>query len=221
SGEGPLSEQPARTADQTLSDSYLAPPAPLPPVTLSTPPASDFPATLAPSDFPETLDAASGAHAAQRMPHERLGRFEVHGEIGRGGMGAVLRGRDPALGRDLAIKVLLTGCQGNADALRRFHEEAQIGGQLQHPGLVPVYELGAGGDGRPFFAMKLIDGQTLATLLQGRKSTADDLPRLLTVFEQVCQALAYAHARGVIHRDLKPSNVMVGAFCEVQVMDWG
>src|SRR5450432_2040780 len=73
----------------------------------------------------------------------RLGRFEVHGEIGRGGMGAVLRGRDPALGRELALKVLLADPLENADSVRRFHEEAQIGGQLQHPGLVPVYELGA------------------------------------------------------------------------------
>jgi hypothetical protein len=132
-----LSEQ-ATPTDQTLSDSHLAPPTSMPPVTLSTPPGSDFPQTLAPSDFPPTLAPADEAHAAGRMPREQLGRFEVHGEIGRGGMGAVLRGRDPALGRDLALKVLLRGHHRNADALRRFHEEAQIGGQLQHPGLVPV-----------------------------------------------------------------------------------
>jgi serine/threonine-protein kinase len=155
------------------------------------------------------------------LPPEQLGRFEVHGEIGRGGMGAVLRGHDPTLGRDLAIKVLLASRLRDADALRRFHEEAQIGGQLQHPGLVPVYELSAGADGRPFFAMKLVDGRTLAALLKERKAPTDDLPRWLTVFEQVCQAVGYAHARGVIHRDLKPANVMVGAFGEVQVMDWG
>jgi len=82
-----------------------------------------------------TLSPTAGTDDA--LPPDRLGRFEVHSEIGRGGMGAVLRGRDPVLGRELALKVLLAGRQGNAEALRRFHEEAQIGGQLQHPGLVP------------------------------------------------------------------------------------
>src|SRR5262249_34124465 len=76
-------------------------------------------------------------------------------------------------------------------------------------------------DGRPFFAMKLVKGRTLAELLEARRDPADDLPRFLDVFEQVCRTVAYAHSRGVIHRDLKPSNVMVGAFGEVQVMDWG
>jgi serine/threonine-protein kinase len=154
-------------------------------------------------------------------PSEWLGRFEVYGEIGHGGMGAVLRGRDPALGRELALKVLVADLQNNTDALVRFHEEAQIGGQLQHPGLVPVYELGADAAGRPFFAMKLVDGRTLSALLKERASPGDNVPRWLTIFEQVCQTLAYAHARGVIHRDLKPANIMVGAFGEVQVMDWG
>ena len=105
--------------------------------------------------------------------------------------------------------------------VRRFVEEAQIGGQLQHPGIVPIYELGAFADRRPYFAMKLVKGQTLAALLAARPSPADGLPRFLAIFEQVCQTVAYAHARGVIHRDLKPSNVMVGGFGEVQVMDWG
>src|SRR5213075_615492 len=94
-------------------------------------------------------------------------------------------------------------------------------GQLQHPGLVPVYELGTDEANHPFFAMKLVDGQTLAALLGQRQTVRDDLPRFLTIFEQICQAVGYAHARGVIHRDLKPANVMVGAFGEVQVMDWG
>jgi serine/threonine-protein kinase len=105
--------------------------------------------------------------------------------------------------------------------VRRFVEEAQIAGQLQHPGVTPVYELGAFADRRPYFTMKLVKGQTLAALLAARKGPAEDLPRFVGVFGQVCQTLAYAHARGVIHRDLKPSNVMVGAFGEVQVMDWG
>src|SRR5262249_10499278 len=103
----------------------------------------------------------------------------------------------------------------------RFVEEAQIGGQLQHPGIVPVYDVGSFADRRPFFSMKLVRGHTLAVLLRGRPHPSDGLPRFLGIFEQVCQTVAYAHARGVIHRDLKPPNVMVGSFGEVQVMDWG
>ena len=148
-------------------------------------------------------------------------RYRIDGEIARGGMGAVLKGRDPDLGRDVALKVLREDLRENADMVRRFVEEAQIGGQLQHPGVVPIYELGTFADRRPFFAMKLVKGRTLAQLVADRKGPAADLPRFLSIFEAVCQTMAYAHARGVIHRDLKPSNVMVGSFGEVQVMDWG
>ena len=152
-----------------------------------------------------------------------LGRYQLQGEIARGGMGAILKGRDVDLGRELALKVLLESHQGNPEVVSRFIEEAQIGGQLQHPGIAPVYELGTfpEPDRRPYFAMKLVKGQTLAALLKERTDPAHDLPRFLAIFEQVCQTMAYAHARGVIHRDLKPSNVMVGSFGEVQVMDWG
>ena len=154
-------------------------------------------------------------------PGDRDVRVQLLGEIARGGMGVVLKGRDPDLGRDVAVKVLLESHKGNPDLVRRFVEEAQIGGQLQHPGVVPIYELGTFGTGRPYFTMKLVKGQTLAELLAGRKSPAEDLPRFLDIFHQMCQTMAYAHARDVIHRDLKPSNVMVGSFGEVQVMDWG
>ena len=152
-----------------------------------------------------------------------LGRYQLQGEIARGGMGAILKGRDVDLGRDLALKVLLESHQGNPEVVSRFIEEAQIGGQLQHPGIAPVYELGTfpEPDHRPYFAMKLIKGQTLAALLRERSDPTHELARFLAIFEQVCQTMAYAHARGVIHRDLKPSNVMVGSFGEVQVMDWG
>jgi hypothetical protein len=151
----------------------------------------------------------------------RSGRLQLLGEIARGGMGAVLKGRDPDLGRDLAVKVLLDAHRDKPDLIRRFIEEAEIGGQLQHPGIVPIYELGAFADRRPYFAMKLVKGRTLASLLDDRAEPAHDLLRFLSIFESVCQTIAYAHARGVIHRDLKPSNIMVGSFGEVQVMDWG
>ncbi len=149
------------------------------------------------------------------------GRYHLLGEIARGGMGVVLQGRDEDLGRDLAVKVLLEKHRDNAELVRRFIEEAQIGGQLQHPGIVPVYELGQLPDRRLYIAMKLVKGRTLAALLEARRDPAEDRARLLQVFEQVCQTMAYAHSCGVIHRDLKPSNVMVGSFGEVQVMDWG
>ena len=126
-------------------------------------------------------------------------------------MGAVLKGRDNDLGRDLAIKVLLERHGANPGLLRRFVEEAQIAGQLQHPGVVPVYELGAFADRRPYFAMKLVKGRTLAEVLAERADPSSDHPRLLAIFLDVAQTMAYAHARGVIHRDLKPSNVMVGS----------
>ena len=154
-------------------------------------------------------------------PREETGdRYHLSGEIARGGMGAVLRGRDNDLGRDLAVKVLLEKYAGRPEVIRRFIEEAQIGGQLQHPGVVPVYDVGRFGD-RPFFAMKLVKGQTLAAILSERSDLMADAPRLLNIGLQVTQTLAYAHAKGVIHRDLKPANIMVGAFGEVQVMDWG
>jgi tetratricopeptide (TPR) repeat protein len=154
-------------------------------------------------------------------PPEQTGdRYQLQGEIARGGMGAVLRGRDVDLGRDLAIKVLLEKHAHRPEVARRFIEEAQIGGQLQHPGVVPVYDIGRFGD-RPFFTMKLVKGQTLQALLGERSDPSTDRPRFLAIALQVAQAMAYAHAKGVIHRDLKPANIMVGAFGEVQVMDWG
>jgi serine/threonine-protein kinase len=153
-------------------------------------------------------------------PEQTGDRYQLQGEIARGGMGAVLRGRDVDLGRDMAIKVLLKKHAHRPEVLRRFIEEAQIGGQLQHPGVVPVYDIGRFGD-RPFFTMKLVKGHTLAALLGERAEPGADRLRFLAIALQVVQTLAYAHAKGVIHRDLKPANIMVGAFGEVQVMDWG
>jgi serine/threonine-protein kinase len=156
----------------------------------------------------------------QALPRGR-GNYHFSGEIARGGMGVVLKGHDEDLGRDIAVKVLHKDLAERTEALQRFVEEAQIGGQLQHPGIVPVYELGLMADERPYFTMKLVKGRTLASHLEERKSPATDRRRMLEIFESVCQTMAYAHSRGVIHRDLKPANVMLGAFGEVQVVDWG
>jgi tetratricopeptide (TPR) repeat protein len=141
-------------------------------------------------------------------------------EIGRGGMGVVYRARDIALDRDVAVKLLADRFGPDSPAAQRFLTEGRITGQLQHPGIPAVHQVGAPPDGRPFLAMKLIKGSTLELLLQ-RRDDPTDRGRLLAVFEAVCQAVGYAHAHDVIHRDLKPANVMVGAFGEVQVMDWG
>src|SRR5262249_3091932 len=115
---------------------------------------------------------------AMPVPDAAGTRYQFAGEIARAGMGAVLRGRDTALGRDLAVKVLLEKYAQRPDVARRFVEEAQIGSQLQHPGVVPVYDLGWLGD-RPFFTMKLVQGQTLAALLRERADAGAHRPRLL------------------------------------------
>jgi serine/threonine-protein kinase len=171
--------------------------------------------------LPEGPGGASAASLTNEGEVLPLDHYAPLTQIDSGGMGIVYRGRDPHLGRELAVKVLLPRHQGRPEMVRRFIEEAQVTGQLQHPGVPPVYERGRLPDGRPFFTMKLIAGQTLAALLQARLLPDDALPQFVGIFAQVCQAVAYAHSRGVIHRDLKPSNVMVGAFGEVQVMDWG
>ncbi len=147
--------------------------------------------------------------------------YELLDEIGRGGMGIVYRARDLALGRDVAVKLLAQRYPLDSPAAQRFVTEARITGQLQHPGIPAVHQVGYLPDGRPFLAMKLIKGCTLEAVLKDRPDPSAERGRLLAVFEAVCQAVGYAHAHRVIHRDLKPANVMVGAFGEVQVMDWG
>jgi hypothetical protein len=166
----------------------------------------------------DSLDAPAADPAAVPPSTER---YRLGEEVGRGGMGAVYRAADDAFGREVAVKVLRPEYAPDSGVARRFAEEARITGQMQHPGIPPAHDLGTLPDGRPFLAMKLIRGETLERLLHARPEPSAELGRFVAAFEQVCQAVAYAHAHGVIHRDLKPSNVMVGAFGEVQVMDWG
>ncbi len=150
-----------------------------------------------------------------------LGRFHLKQEIARGGMGIIFEARDIDLDREVAIKLLLKEHQNRPLIRQQFINEARITGRLQHPGIIPIYETGTTSDDRPYFAMKLVNGMTLAKLLSARSSPQDDLPRFLNIFEHVCQTLSYTHSCGVIHLDIKPANVMVGAFGEVHLMDWG
>jgi serine/threonine-protein kinase len=146
---------------------------------------------------------------------------EMLDEIAHGGMGVIWRATDTTLGREVAVKVLQDKFPPDSGTAHRFADEARITAQLQHPAIPPVHDYGKLPDGRPFLAMKLIKGHTLEDLLRQRAHPGAERGRSVGVFEQVCQAVAYAHAHQVLHRDLKPSNVMVGSFGEVQVMDWG
>ncbi len=165
------------------------------------------------------LTEPQGGAADEEPP--ALPGYALAGRIDVGGMGVVWRARDLEFGRPLAVKVMKASACDNPRSVRRFLAEARITGQLAHPSVVPVHAMGRLPDGRPYYTMKLVEGQTLAALLSGRPGPASRQAEMVRVFAQVCQAVAYAHARGVVHRDLKPSNVMVGAFGEVQVMDWG
>ena len=166
--------------------------------------------------------AAQGSEGVESLAAALPGRrFEIQGELGHGAVGVVAAARDVDLDRDVAIKILRREVAERPGTVARFLEEAQIAGQLQHPGIVPVYGLGAAGGKCPFIAMKLVQGRTLADLLADRHQPADGLRRILDLFEPVCRTMAYVHAQGVLHRDLKPSNVMVGAFGEILVVDWG
>ncbi len=148
-------------------------------------------------------------------------RFEAQEEIGRGGMGAVWRVVDRQFQRPLAVKVMRPDTAKSPEDVARFEREAQLTGSLQHPAIPPVVDRGMLKNGAPYFSLKLIEGETLAVLLQNRNSPQDQLARFLEIFLQVCQGVGYAHSQQIIHRDLKPANIMVGAFSEVQVMDWG
>ncbi|MCA9540298.1 MAG: SUMF1/EgtB/PvdO family nonheme iron enzyme [Myxococcales bacterium] len=152
-------------------------------------------------------------------------RFELQGEIARGAMGRILAAWDLHLGRPVAIKILRKSSARDLDRVR-FLEEAQVTGQLQHPNVMPVYELGRLRD-QVAFVMRRIEGRSLKDVISGLRRNEPQIEqqfgpmRLLNVFHQLCLAVAYAHTRQVVHRDLKPSNVMLGDFGEVVLLDWG
>lgn len=143
-------------------------------------------------------------------------RYELRELIARGGMGAVYAAEDEKLDRRVALKVL-DAPNSSPDLAQRLLREAKVLAHLEHPGIVPVHDVGTLPDGRVFYTMKFVEGLRLDQYLQ----QVDSLPQRLRLFLRICDAVAFAHSRGVLHRDLKPANVMVGSFGEVLVMDWG
>ncbi len=158
------------------------------------------------------------------------GRFRILRPHARGGLGEVYLARDEELGREVALKEIRHTHAHDIQSRSRFMLEAEINGNLEHPAIVPVYGLGRYEDGRPFYAMRFIDGESLQGAINAFHRESSDLDatsynlrlrQLLTRFLDVCEAIAYAHARGVLHRDLKPSNVMLGPYGETLIIDWG
>jgi serine/threonine-protein kinase len=160
-----------------------------------------------------------------RVPRSFAERYAEGRLLGEGGMGEVHLAHDEVVGRDVAVKTIRPAIGGDGEA--RFLREARVQGQLEHPTVVPVYDVGASEEGRLYFTMKRVRGEPLDAILErvadGDDEVAQRFPtrRLLAAFAQLCLAVEYAHSRGVLHRDLKPGNVMLGAFGEVHLLDWG
>src|SRR6266446_120137 len=179
--------------------------------------------TLGPGDSPCDRERAAIPDESRRVPVEREGQYTRLDELGRGGQSVVRRAVDEFVGREVALKELSSASPADpsaGSAWRRFLREARLTAQLDHPGIVAVHELARRADGTLFCSQKLIRGETLKARLarcQSLQQRLELLPHLI----DTCQAVAYAHSRGVIHRDLKPSNIMIGAFGETVVVDWG
>lgn len=176
---------------------------------------------------PEEVDSLeTTVHPPSFRPQLRSERYVVHGFHARGGVGEIWMAEDAEIGRTVALKRLRPNREEQKD---RFLVEAQVTGQLEHPGIVPVHDLGVDEAGRPFYVMSFIHGRMLKDVLAeyhedgaaGGESREVRHARLLEIFVKICPTVAYAHHRGVLHRDLKPENVMLGPFGEVLVLDWG
>ncbi len=184
-----------------------------------------FDPTVVPGGHCPRCRFMGGAHEAESL-QAPLPDCEIVDLIAHGGMGDVYRATQPTLERELAVKVM-TGHAATPELAARFRREALVLARLQHPNIVPIHALGTDEDGQPYYTMKLVKGRTLQAILddlrQGNTETLrqHSLAQLLNAFRKVCDALAFAHAQGVLHRDLKPDNIMIGEFGEVLVMDWG
>ena len=175
------------------------------------------------SDLPgnKTVPYVEGTHAQADIPDIIAATlaYRCLSTLGHGGMGVIYRAYDLNLEREVAIKVLRHEYAGNPRIVERFLNESLIKSSLQHPGIAPVYARGNCADGRPFYAMKLIEGQTLSQLLGEREKPLNF--GLLRIFSHVCHTMAYAHSKGIVHLDLKPGNIMIGDYDRVRVIDWG
>ncbi|WP_434421870.1 serine/threonine protein kinase [Nannocystis pusilla] len=168
-----------------------------------------------------TLDARTRALVQSVLP-TAMSHLRIGNVIAAGGVGSVRVAFDKSLQRRMALKTLQAGSYNYYLLVHAFIREAQVAGQLDHPNIAPIYELGRGPEGGIFFTMKLIEGRSLYSLINGRPArTPDQLQRRLDAFVKVCDGVAFAHSRGVLHCDIKTANIMVGAYGQVFVMDWG
>lgn len=171
-----------------------------------------------------TLVAPVGAGAGPASKPLPESALIDEGELGTGGSAIVRRAFDPQLGRRIAVKALSRRFAVRPRAVERFIQEAQLTAQLEHPNIVPIHNVGLNREGTVYFTMRLVEGKTLAALIaaEGQAPPSPDrLYELLQIVVKVCDAVAFAHSRGVIHCDIKPENIMVGAYGEVYLMDWG
>jgi WD40 repeat protein len=174
-------------------------------------------ATERPQAGDQTLDGGTAGPPADDLPTVDPDHYTLEDQIGEGGLGRLLRARDRRLRRVVAVKLMR---RVSTQLEARFRREAEITARLSHPGVVPIFEAGRWTTGEPFYAMRLISGSSLKERLEGVRSLEERLPLLRSVLA-VCETLGYAHSQGVVHRDLKPANIMIGAFGEAVVIDWG
>lgn len=211
--------QPISTAEQIKTDSNVTAPA-----LYATSTAAE--GTIALSAGVSLTQETNEDLAGETQSKQQWGKYEIFKEINRGGMGRIVLWKDSRLHRLVATKLLLGNQNQPGEMIQRFVEEGQITGQLEHPNIIPIYEMGTELSGNPYFTMKYVKGKSLKNLLEEILQNADarqqwSLNRMLQIFQNICHAIDYAHSKKVIHRDLKPDNVMLGSFGEVMVMDWG
>ena len=192
---------------------------------------ADFRGLLARLGAVNAVLAGHGATSPEELTARvEAGRYRPLSFHAQGGLGVVFVAEDEELGRNVALKCMQELAATDPGARSRFLREAEITSKLEHPGIVPVYGLGHDAHGKPYYAMRFVHGATLAEAIEGyhqnlhQLNTSErhvDLQRLLRRFVSVCETMAYAHARGIVHRDLKPANIMLGAYGETLVVDWG
>ena len=178
-----------------------------------------------PKDRTTSIDASRSTDARDILNKED--KYAIENLLAKGGMAMVFKAKDKNCRRPVALKVINEADLQNQEVIHRFIEEAQIAAQLDHPNILPVYDLNIDKLGNPFYAMKLVKGDTLENIIikvkQKDKKAVEDYPlsKLLQIYLKVCEAVAFAASKGVVHRDLKPENIMIGEYGEVFIMNWG